>query len=610
MLAAMGVSEAMLRYMGGEPPWPAFALKRYSPRPQASVVWTEEWQNTAVSEACEFFGLIVVEEGIERLVSGRKARLRPAVERAKELAALRRIRALVVGDWRRFSRDDPKRVLMLVASLQEQGVVIFSNAQKDLVPWEDFYWVKVAFYAEIANKEATSSAAASARSIQEARNAGVAWGRTPIGWKRLDKVGNYIDAAERAAARLKSRFVPDESESAHSMEVLRDAYRRRDQGWSFHALARQLGIPASSLRVALLGGVLPDGTRSNARNRDAVGSDLYDRVVSRGTGGVAAQTTRRPWYLRGLVRCPFCDSRMSGHEARDRGTGHSIRYYVCHSYGRPQRNQRPDTDRPTPHPWTHVREDTLVEHMRWQLASLAFSEEQMQIIARSAREPSRQLEIDRRQVARRDLARRIRAINVQHEAGGLSDGEYTKRLRELQAQRVAIPDDPPSTALSTLALHATVARQVVDAIPLRLDDPQEVTLAGPLLRRMVSRVDLDATTREPRFTYTKPVAETLELARRAGVVPSSLTPSTLQIWMTPTEVGHALARSRSTVGRRLRDGSIPYQATGGPRLYRYRIPRAWVDQKLATGILRAAAAEEDGVSALTIVDFAKRTGLA
>ncbi len=588
----MPVDEAMVRYMGSPPPYPAFSLKRYSPRPRASVVWTKEWQDAGVGRVTHDFGLTVIAEGIERLVSGRLAKDRPEIERIKELGAAGVIRVVAVADWRRFSRDDPKRVLTLVGQLETLGVVVISDAQRDLVPWQDLYWVKLAFYAEFANREAVDSSKATAKGIVEARGAGVAWGRSPLGWRRLERIGDYTDPDERAAARRRSYFVPDESDGPRSMPVLMQAYELRAARWSWRQIGRKFGLASSSVMQALLGDVGPDGVRSNLRNREQVGADLYDLVISMGPGGEPAHTARRPWFFRGLVHCPFCDSRMSGSEKIDR---HKTRYYDC------------DNAKGKKHAWTTVREDVLLAALRWDLAQMAFNDEQVARIERASRTPRRHREVERNRRNRDEILRLIRKANVKFDADGLTEDEYRAQIRDLRARLAEIPNDPPELAIAGLMEQRQQLSHFAEILPARPADPAEVKILVPILRRILVRVDLDKDTRRPTFTYTRLIEEIRRVARTAGVWEEAGVDE--RDWLSPAEVSEATGWSRSTVSRCLRAGDIPAGKTDAPRLGRYHIPRAWVEAHVGNPPPGRTTPLPPADGPLTIAELAERSAL-
>lgn len=552
--------EQMQRFLGTRGPYPALLLKRYSPRPNAAVVWTEAWQARALAEATAYFNLAAYDEVHERMVSGRKAKRRPGIERAIELAEQRKIRVVAVADWRRFSRDDPGRVLMLVGRLQEMGVVVLSNTQRDLVPWQELYWVKLAFYAETANREAVDTAATSAKAIREARERGVDWGKDPLGWRRLDYIKSYTSVEQRAAARRKSFFVPDESDGSRSMAVLKEAYQLRAARWSWRQIGRKLGLAASSVMRAVLGVVGPDGIRSNVRNREQVGADLYDLVISMGPGGEPVHTARRPWFFRGMVYCPFCESRMSGSEKIDR---HRTRYYDC------------DNARNVQHSWTTVREDMLLAALRRDLAQMAFNDEQIARIEKASRAPRRHREVERNREKREAIQRLIRKANVKFDADGLTEDEYRAQIRDLRARLAEIPNDPPELAVVGLMEQRQQLSHLAELLPIRPGDPAEVKMLVPILRRVLLRVDLDKDTRRPAFTYAPLIAEIRRVARAAGVWEEGKAEE--RDWLSPAEVSAATGWSRSTVSRCLRAGTIPADKTDAPRLGRYHIPRAWAE---------------------------------
>jgi excisionase family DNA binding protein len=590
---------------------PAFALVRYSPRPRLSVVWSEAWQTTAIFEAAAYFGLRIVETYTERLISGRKARSRPGLDRVQELAKPDEfgnpsIRALVVADWKRFSRDDPGRVLGLVSSLADAKVVVLSNAQRNLVPWDNpFYWAMAALYATEAQDEAKSTAQMASKAIREARAAGMDWGRAPIGWVRLGRVGEHTDPDERALARKRSHWVPDESDGPRSMEVLRQLYELRDSGRSWHYLTKVTGLFETSIRIALLGTPIattdPSGRRkrvwpkpperpSNWRNRDAVGADLYDRVIDRGTAGLPVITRRQPWLFRSLIHCPFDGSRMSGRDSVHRGL--SNRYYVCscpRPWPRAQQAARARSFATTPvdrgadpdHPWTHVREDRILRALSGQLRRLDFDDGQVATMERVSRTPARRKAVSQNQARRRQLHSEMGLLTKAYVKGRLSEQDYDADYAERVAALAKIPPDPPGGTDDWVAQTVAGIRNTANLLPTYADIPKEVELAMPILRRLVTRIDLTSD-RQPIFRWTPPVEAALALARSLGFEQEPTEMEEGRDWMSPREVGEALARGRREIEGGLEDRIIPAERIVGPSgQTRYRIPRKWVEERVA-----------------------------
>jgi excisionase family DNA binding protein len=542
---------------------------------------------------------------------------------------------LVVADWKRLSRDDPGRVLALVNRLQELGVVILSNEQRELVPWKPLYWVQVALHATMAKEEAESSARMTSKGIREARASGIDWGRAPMGWVRKDYVGHYTDPAERALARKNSFWVPDESDGPRSMDRLRELYRLRDEGWAWHAISRATGFHEASIRVAVLGMPVkvtdesghvirtmwpkpPDNQPSNWRNRETVGAALYDRVLARGSGGAPVLTRRQPWLFRGLVHCPFDGSRMTGQEANRNGT--KSRYYVCsHPRVVDEVRQRANALRTdlvgavelTPHPWSHVREDVVVRSFRSALRSLSFGPDQLAAMERARHTPSRQKLADKNEERRLKVNERIRRLGYQHLNGGITDEDYKVRLEKLRMELAGIPTKPLEDQDARVALVAIAIREVADLLPASTSDPEEVVPSMRIIRRLVERIELDPASRRPIFCWTPQVAQTLELARLVGINPSLEEPDDSRDWMSPQEVAAAIGASRTAIARGLSENMIPAERIKGRKLTRYRIPKTWVHQQIADPRpLRQPREVPTATSVMSVDEAAKHLGVA
>jgi excisionase family DNA binding protein len=624
----------------GPAPRPALALVRWSPRPQTSVVWTKEWQDTAIREAADWFGLRITDTVVEGLVSGRNAKERPGLQRALELAEQRDadgnplIRAVVVADWKRFSRADPGQVISLVNRLRDLGVCVLSNSQRHLVPWADLYWVLVALYAEEAQREAESTARMASNAIREARAAGMDWGRAPLGWKRLAYVGHYTDAEERAAARKDSHWVPDETGGPRSMDVLQKLYELRDAGWSWHHLSRFSGLHQTSIRIALLGVPVPNPDPagsprwvwpkppvrpSNWRNREPVGPAIYDRVIERGTTGSPTVTARQPWLFRGLIHCPFDGSRMSGRDSTRRGL--SRRYYVCGSprvqrgaqlaaYGNVADQIPASAPVEKPHPWSHVPEQPILNALRAQLRKLDFDEAQMAAIERAATTPKRRREVERNQTRRKAIGEQIRKLSkVYIETDMLGDDEFVAQYANLKAARLTIPPDLPEDVLDRIGPAVAAIRQVSDLLPMYADMRDEVAPSAAIIRRLVERIDL-TTDRQPVFRWAPPVAETLALARLAGI-DTEPPGEEGRDWMSPHEAADAIGVSPTAVARGLAERMIPAERIRHEVLTRYRIPRKWVERQIADPKpLRRPRPVPPATSALTVREAAEHLGIA
>lgn len=502
----------------------AYAIVRVSDRPADQMVYSPEMQRDQIKAMAEGENLDIVEWGEDLLVSGRKKLNRKTKMRAIELAEAGLIDVIAVADWTRWSREDPGQVLKLLTKLEELGVAVYPARQPDMRgPKSDkFYWPRVAFYAQMANDEATMAAEKASKGIEYARTKhGVHWGKTPIGWKRTGRL--LKQGGERGESQLEPDWEerePDElgrwPRNAHTLKWL---YQKRAEGWGWKRLAMATGLSEWGIQYALMGTVKGSVRQARAergvsrepaslRNRGViVTEELYDTVQAIGPGASSHMPRQNRVYLwTGLVRCPHCGMKMiakTQHGDSDR----ALPMVTCKS---PHAWQK--------HPWRSVRQIVLMNGLRElfpvQLRLPAKVRDQIvrQISQRGRPEADAE---NRRELRAKQLRQERQQVLKQHRLGVLPDREMLAQVREIDEalKQLAEPIAKVEARQAVLAIE-----HFGELIPQDIHDSEEVLRCRRVLARMVDRIELDPKSKKPTFILREPFRSALIGAKASAAM--------------------------------------------------------------------------------------------
>jgi hypothetical protein len=164
-----------------------------------------------------------------------------------------------------------------------------------------------------------------------------------------------------------------------------------------------------------------------------------------------------------------------------------------------------------------------------------------------------------------------------YEWGHLSQQTYVARRASLNDLLRTIPPGVPEGVANRVEQAVVGIRLVSDLLPQYADMRDEVVPSITIIRRLVERIDLTPD-RQPLFTWAPQVAETLALARLAGI-DTEPPGEEGRDWMSPREVEEALGLTKTKVERFIRVGTIPSQEIKRPHSIRRRIPMEWVERQ-------------------------------
>lgn len=513
----------------------AYAIIRVSDRPADKMVYSPQMQRGEITAMAEQENLEIVEWGEDLLVSGRKKIDRYTKVRAIELAEAGLIDVIAVADWTRWSREDPGQVLSLLTRLQDLKVAVWPARQRDLrASSDDMYWVRVAFYAQMANQEAKVSAEKASEGIKYARSEhGTHWGKTPIGWKRSGRM--LKQGGQRGEGKLEpdweARGTDELGRMPRNAHTLKWLYEKRAEGWGWKRLATASGLSAWGIQYALTSKIKGKVRRERAergfsqepaslRNRGTiVGEELYDFVQAIGAGASSLQPRQNRVYLwTGLVRCPHCGQRMIC-KTQHAGDDHhrALPLVTCKS---PHAWQ--------PHPWRSVRQIVLMNALQEQFPiGTRFPARVAEQIVRKLTETNSAGRKDAsivREQRRKQLLLERGQVERQHKMGAWGVGAAADRRLMSELKEIDEVLRQVGEPIAKVEARQAVAaiQHFAELIPQDFDDPEEVLRCRRVLERMVERIDLSPRAKKPTFVLREPFRTVLAEAKASSKVQQGL----------------------------------------------------------------------------------------